>query len=262
MLNLTSTNDFEEIISRVQTLDEIYDRQNARLSTKVLEHPGYYLKITGLSRKPKILWYYMQIEEILPAWLAVEVDERARKIKLSSLEKEALSERILRFRNPDQRSLNNVTNVLKCHLSRIRVYLCQPKEPKFSPERPRGYKDHGSMREFASVIRSTSNALGSQEMEIFDKFYDARANDYLRASRILEMEARGISTEEIQRRPEAFQPTEESLVDPCFHPSNILSKVQQSLESITPGEGGKPLSDIDHWRQDRAKTIIKKMNLD
>lgn len=262
MLNLTSTNDFDKIISRVQELDEIYYRQNNLLIPKVLEHPGYFLKIIGLTRKPKILWYFMQAEEILPAWLAVEVNERARKIKLTSLEKEALSDRILKFRNPDQRSLNNVASVLEYHLQRIRVYLCQPKRPEKSPERPRGYKDHGSMREFASVVKSKSNALGSQEMEIFDKFYDARANDSLRASRILEMEARGISTEEIQRRPEASQPTEESLVDPCFHPSNILSKVQQSLESITPGEGGKPLSDIDHWRQDRAKTIIKKMNLD
>lgn len=249
----------EEIRLRLEQLDEIYSRASARLIPKVLEHPGCEVRVVGVPkglRELEDLWiarYWFNY----PAWLVVELESARKRFLKDWRTKDIIASYEIGANNMRFFHGRVIPSVLQS-LQALRVYLVYPKKPKSNPNRPRGYKDHGSMPEASAVARRSSDRSAAEAEKVLEAFYERRAHNDLSVATILSMEHAGISTEEIQAQVDAGKISFiEENVDPEYHPSEVVARMKalgvdvqetetplEAIRRFNAGGNGRSLTDL------------------
>jgi len=155
-----------QIIHQIEVLRRSLERLSNRLIPESEYHPGLELIIQNFPRKMKDLALLFSIKELLPDFIALQVVETWNKriAKLKGKELRYFLDYVdtIRFVRNDRflqgRALVRLTFILK----EMRVNFTYPRKPRKS-NRPRGYKDHGSMRSTEDQYRS--EAIPDYEIE-------------------------------------------------------------------------------------------------
>lgn len=210
------------IARELRRLASLEEQLQARLSPQSLYHPGLRIGIKFPSRKMRdyvILW---EARQFLPITIRLEVENLfARHSKLHWKEREIL----LSFRDKflvkqDARFLNGrAKERLIWLLQNIRINLIFPKKPK-TVQRPRGYKDHGTMRNEAVSARLAADLRGYREEAERNQYYNNRAEQLTRATEILELERQGVPVDVIQGASATADSTEHTDVNGSSHPES------------------------------------------
>jgi len=228
------------IARELRRLARLEKQLQARLSPQSLYHPGLRIGIKFPTRKMRdyvILW---EAREFLPITIRLEVENLfARNSKLHWKEREIL----LSFRDKflveqDARFLNGrAKERLIWLLQNIRINLIYPKKPK-TIQRPRGYKDHGSMRKEDVSARLAADQRGFREEAERNQCYNDRADQLTRATEILELERQGVPVNVIQGASATAVSTEHTDVDGSSHPEStevskcINSYIRENIRDI------------------------------
>lgn len=165
----------EQIHASVERLEIVERKMYDRLIPLSEYHPGVNLVTTGLPRKLRDLLLLQcvgglpfNIELTIREKIATQLKSKSKKELQHFLE---LRQRLLSDDISDRELNGRMLPRILYLLKRIGVNLCFPKRPKFQ-ERPRGYKDKGSMQSPAS---KNLNQISRDEHEKkFRESYKAR----------------------------------------------------------------------------------------
>lgn len=243
-------------ISRLSTdFSRTERRLQKALSCQVSEHPGRRLVLKGLrslTLKELAILYTFCIEnfELSQGDLVLEIPEtirfeviltyEARVRNLDSLSKlRAENYRLwLVHSAQDNFFLSRGVDIIYKTLKVCRVYLQDPPEPRKTVFR-RGYRDQGSRVSIDVLARRQADKEGAEQEEVGElrRHQQAVLNDLRVATAILEAEARGIPTEEIEAQLDAsFKLTFESELENLPSSVKVLpdkaEDIVQSLRSI------------------------------
>lgn len=215
---------FIEIETLSSSFAKVLKRQQEAGSQRVLDHPGAFLVLKGLEklslRELAVLVFITNevgglrlddLEMSFPDEIRVEavLALEARVSRLCSRDKLSHEEYHLKLvhfvdNNPAFFASRGLDIIVKT-LRNCRVYWQLPKPPK-KGERQRGYRDHGSRASNDVRARRKANEWAAWESEV-DKqkiHEEAVIADLRVATAILDAEARGISTEDIQARSTSY----------------------------------------------------------
>jgi len=143
----------DQIHDSVDRLRLIEERMYDRLIPVSEYHPGTELVVTGLPKRLRDL-LLLQMIEGLPFNIELSITNKVNQQMKSKTKEElqhflSLRQRLLGDNMSEREILGRTLPRILTLLSKIGVNLKLPKKPKHS-QRPRGYKDHGSMQSPAS----------------------------------------------------------------------------------------------------------------